>query len=51
MKQINKVKNYWCGLLLLISPIVYGDVLVNVAATMVDPACHVRSEDGSSAAN
>ncbi|ATG15191.1 TPA: fimbrial protein [Providencia alcalifaciens] len=48
MKQINKVKNYWCGLLLLISPIVYGDVLVNVAATMVDPACHVRSEDGSS---
>ncbi|MTB65381.1 fimbrial protein [Providencia sp. wls1943] len=48
MKKINKIRKYWWGLLLFISPVVYGDVFVDVMATMVDPACHVRSENNDS---
>ena len=48
MKQINKIRKYWWGLLIFISPVVNGDVFVDVVATMVDPACHVRSENNDS---
>ncbi|WP_265524477.1 fimbrial protein [Providencia rustigianii] len=48
MKRINRISLYLWGFLLLNSPAIYGDVLVDVTATMVDPACNLRGEDGNS---
>lgn len=47
MKLTHKVTKYlWC--LLLLTSMGQADVLVDVTATMISPACDIRSEDSSS---
>lgn len=47
MKLINRLTTYlWC--LLLLASMGQADVLVDVTATMISPACDIRSEDSSS---
>lgn len=48
MTRLNKMKKS-LGLLLLFTVLEsHADVLIDVTATMVDPACSIRSEDSSS---
>lgn len=43
---------FWLGLMGLLSPTISNaDVLIDVTATMVDPACNIRSEDSASPLN
>ncbi|MGJ3355718.1 fimbrial protein [Providencia sp. Je.9.19] len=47
MKLTHKVTKYsWC--LLLLTSMGQADVLVDITATMISPACDIRSEDSSS---
>lgn len=48
MNRFHKIK-ISLGLFFLLSPICgYSDVLINVSATMIAPACDIRSENSSS---
>lgn len=51
MKQYRPI--LWLGLVccLFNATVTHADVLIDVTATMVDPACNIRSEDSSSPLN
>lgn len=51
MKMFNVIKTTSQLLLLLASSLSQADVLIDVTATMVEPACNIRSENSSSPLN
>ncbi len=44
---LNKMKNLLGVALLFISLVCNADIFINISATMVEPVCNIRSENGS----